>query len=238
MSTKRLERTVIEGGRSGWSKWERRQSHRDERSGERAWLGRVRADASAWEDAVQPRRRTVSKGFADKLGPAGRWLAKRVGKPWREIEGEILATFDTRTLAGRHIVHCHLFAPRWALPGMRRSWRLGCHHFFIDPGGVLRIEGRRPRWRRPSHVRGETEAWLAGRRIGVRGERAYWMDLASKDALADLARFRQGRELDPGELRRLRGFTEAERERFVIDLASPRAQERRPSRACSMLAAR
>lgn len=65
MATKRLERTVIEGGRDAWSKGKRRCSHRVERAEERAMLGRVARDPSAWDDVALPQRPKAYKSFAD-----------------------------------------------------------------------------------------------------------------------------------------------------------------------------
>lgn len=222
MATKRLRRTVIEGGRDGWSKRTRRWSHRDERAMVREVLVRVREDPSAWDDMGHPRRPKAYKSFADKLAPAARWLAKRAGRPWRDVEGEILATFDTRTLAGRHIVYDHL------LPDQRYwdralGWRVGRYGFVVDGHGFLRVDQRRRRSQRctyrGTYVRPEIAAWIGERRIGARGARAYWMTPSTTEAVEGRRFYRQGRELDEAELQWLRVFTESEREQLVITLS-------------------
>ncbi len=108
MSTKNLARTVIEGGRRGFNKFERRNSTREERSEERAMLTVVRQDPEAYDDIVTPARRPVRPEFSDKLNPAYEFLDSRVGKSWNKTRAMIAERFDTRTTAGRHVVNDHL----------------------------------------------------------------------------------------------------------------------------------
>ena len=111
MSTKDLSRSVMEGGRRRWNAWTRRRSHRVVRAEERAverriLLGSTAADvedAEAW-----PRVSRVPREFADRLSAPERWLESKVGRSWNQVRSEMLARFDTRTLAGRHIVFDHL----------------------------------------------------------------------------------------------------------------------------------
>lgn len=149
MSTKRLARTVIEGGRARYNKYERRHSHRAQRTREKRLCRRLRVDPELADEAAEPRREHVRKGFRDKLAPAERWLASHEGRPWLEVEGCILSRFDTRTIAGRHIVFDHL------LPGdyfsVWRGWRVNRRWwFYVDDEGRLRVsrEPPNPRYRR------------------------------------------------------------------------------------------
>ncbi len=116
MSTKRLSRTAIEGGRTGYSKNERRQSHRDERTYVRSELSKIKNGSQG--DVVLDRRETVYVSFADKLGPAKRWLERQVGRPWDEVYASLKKAFDPRTTAGRHLVYDHMlpwvFGSMWS----------------------------------------------------------------------------------------------------------------------------
>ena len=73
MSTKRMSKTVIEGGRGTRNKFERYQSNAEVRAAQRDYLKEVMADPEfAYEDEI-PERQTVYKDFRDKLRPHHRW---------------------------------------------------------------------------------------------------------------------------------------------------------------------
>src|SRR5580692_493657 len=110
MSSKRLSKTVIEGGRHGYNKWERRHSHAEVRAGERDYLKQVITDPELADDIDIEAVRPVMKEFTDKLAPMYRWLDTQIGRPWSEVRSEIFTTFDTRTTAGRHITFDHLLS--------------------------------------------------------------------------------------------------------------------------------
>ena len=133
MSTKNLARTVIEGGRSHRNRWDRRHSNSRERSWERDLSARLLI-AKELDDVVYRSRPKVGAWFFDKLGPAERWLAQQVGKPWSKVRSEIMQRFDTRSTAGRHIVFDHL------LPSVEvEHRRFGAPpDFSVDRVGILR----------------------------------------------------------------------------------------------------
>ncbi len=116
----------------------------------------------------------VRKDFRDKLGPAERWLASQVGRPWDKVYAELRARFDIRTTAGRHVVFDHLLdwvwrgAPVWS-DWARERW------FVVDAHGIL----RRGRFYGRSYraARAEVERWRAGRRIARIGTAWWWMQL-------------------------------------------------------------
>jgi hypothetical protein len=132
MSTKNLSRTVIEGGRYRPNSWARRSSNGLQRAAERAVLGPL-TRALELDDVTMPKRKKVRRDFADKLGPPKRWLASQVGRPWDRVRAELLAKFDTRTTAGRHIVFDHM------LPSVEgRGWPWDRPDFIVDRRGILR----------------------------------------------------------------------------------------------------
>jgi hypothetical protein len=130
------------------------------------------------DDALFPQREKVGKAFDDKLGPARRWLASKVGRSWNKARSELFTRFDIRTTAGRHIVFDHLLAD---IAGERHSFRY-FYPYVVDGNGVLRKSSeRRPRWgwkpRAPlPEAREAIEAWLAGRWVMPRGERLFWFE--------------------------------------------------------------
>lgn len=131
MATKNLARTVIEGGRTSFSKWGRRAENGAQRRRSRRTSGALVAGVDA-DFTIYPVRKRVWREFNDKLGPAKRWLATQVGRPWNQTRSELFARFDIRTTPGRHIVFEHL------LPEVegRRSWSR--RDYVVDRFGILR----------------------------------------------------------------------------------------------------
>ncbi len=193
MATKRLARTVIEGGRR--NVWERRSSTQEERAEVRMYLERCEFDPEFYDDEVEPERRPVGKEFSDKLRPMTRWLEKQVGRVWDDVRSEIFATFDTRTTAGRHITFDHLLRDvvdtesgfdkhgYMADPAIEvisnrkpyRFWGGSFNEFYVDQEGILRQNGdkgsRRRRYRESYATAEEVvdvAKWLNYRIIGIK----------------------------------------------------------------------
>lgn len=137
MSRKNLSRTVIEGGRTYYNRWERRHSHVHERAATREWLGQVLIDGDVADEVAVPPRPSVHKEFHDKLGPARRWLAAQVGRPWNKVYAELRARFDSRTIAGKHVVEDHMLG--WVDRGdvSQSAWHRE-RDFVVDAHGILR----------------------------------------------------------------------------------------------------
>jgi len=174
MSTKNLSRTVIEGGRNGYSRFTRRHSNAVERARSHVIEHKL-CLATDPETAFFPPREASYIGFADKLGPAMRWLRSQVGRPWDKVRSSLFERFDIRTTAGRHIVFDHLLEE--VRPEARYRQR-----FWISPQGILRYRAyERKRWaasqRRQPLPEAEVVllAWLGGRRVIEHGSRLYWL---------------------------------------------------------------
>jgi hypothetical protein len=108
MSTKNLAKTVIEGGRYGGNKYDRRKSSQEERVRAKEFCKKAKLDPEVAEEEVMEERQPVYKGFTDKLAPMYRWLDSQAGRPWSDVRSEVFQNFDTRTTAGRHITFDHL----------------------------------------------------------------------------------------------------------------------------------
>jgi hypothetical protein len=149
-----LSRTVIEGGRARGNKYDRRASHGLERARAREWLNRVEWDLEEAEGTDPRPRNVVYKNFRDKLGPAKRWLASQVGRPWSAVYSDLCARFDTRTVAGRHVVHDHMLG--WVYRGDLSSLPFMSRHmeFEVDDRGIL----RRTKWFGRSYYRMRVQA--------------------------------------------------------------------------------
>jgi hypothetical protein len=178
VARKDLSRTVIEGGRSYSNIVDRRQSHRTERVHTRAWLGQVRLDPESAEETIPRARARVRKEFSDKLGAAYRWLGRQVGRPWGKVEGELLAKFDARTVAGRHILFGHML-PSVGI-GDPEAHRWAMADFIVDAHGILRTsQWYKPTW---SRLQRETNTWTAGRRAAPIHRGWWWFRMRPEGA--------------------------------------------------------
>lgn len=191
-------------------------------SGAERTEARVRAKAAGRDPLeseelyVRPRKQLGKMFASDKLGAVERWLLAQVGRPWAQIEGEILSRFDTRSLAGRHVVFDHLLPRRHERPEW--GWVVNRHHeFHVDAHGLLRARQRRGR-KRPVGIRAATVEWLADRKIVQYGKSvAHWLvPLVAIEAQVP-KHFRQAARLDRHELERLARLNAAERERYVVE---------------------
>jgi hypothetical protein len=210
VSTKNLARTVIEGGRASYNKYERRDSNTSFRAANRAYQSALRDPEIAWSRTA-PARTQVGRSFADKLGPIRRWLDRACGRPWDEVRSDIFRNFDVRTLAGRHIVFDHLLAEVAIHPTPRRYVH---DRYYVDARGVLRRSPRR-RSRRPRTwlTRAETRAlrtFAGDRKIRHLGSAYFWLEMTfayrwTKNRGIELHptnRYRQTRRLTRTELAR------------------------------------
>lgn len=200
MSTKDLSRTVIEGGRYRFNRYNRRSSHKVARSKVHDLEHRLCIHDIA-DEAVFERPKPEFRAFRDKLAPAKRWLKSQVGRPWDKVRSELFARFDTRTTAGRHVLFDHLLRDVEDVQWHRYAWDV----FYVSHHGILRFESRRPRGPRLwagwlPEPEGVLLAWLGGRRIIERDEQMYWLVPTRAGG------FRQLHRLSDADAQRFRGL--------------------------------
>lgn len=189
MSRKNLSRTVIEGGRRHANRYRRRESHVTERATTRQWLDRVSVDVEEAEASVAPRRQPVPRQFHDKLGPALRWLLAQVGRPWSKVHAELCARFDTRTIAGRHVLHDHML--EWVRPHDERRAYWSRWDLVVDTQGIL----RKPRWfgRSYAKLRRKVRKFAAGRVCALTHKGWWWFRAVPDGPSCSLRSFICGR---------------------------------------------
>ena len=184
MSKKNLARTTIEGGRHNSNKWDRRNSHTEERRSARDYCNKVKIDPEyALEDTIEEKCK-VYKEFTDKLNPMYRWLESKVGENWDDVRSEISEKFDARTTAGRHIMFDHLLSsvtdtqsgfnqygfivdPDEAKLQGIATYRRVYQDYYVDKDGILcEIKDQRLRYERISEKEYRAAGdWLNGRMI-------------------------------------------------------------------------
>ncbi len=169
MAHKDLSRTVIEGGRSRGNKWDRRRSHGVERAKTREWLDVISQDLDEADASAPTPIKFVYKGFRDKLGPAQRWLASHVDRPWSKVYSELRSRFDARTVAGRHIVEDHMLQMVRRHPVGYRYYRQ--FELYVDAHGILKKP--KDHGRAYQTKRHEVIDWSAGR-VCARSYRGWW----------------------------------------------------------------
>lgn len=178
MSKKNIARTAIEGGRTGYSKHERRESSQHERANVRTIISGAHGDPEVFDDVMLPKRKKVYKDFDDKLNPVERWLDSRVGKSWNKTYSLLKEKFDSRTTAGRHIVYDHMLRDIWMSPDYSDR-HAQYHRYYVDNRGILR---KMPSWRKQNEEiykkladeKVRIEKWLEHRMIGKVGNVLYW----------------------------------------------------------------
>lgn len=178
MATKNLARTVIEGGRMGYNKYERRLSSRIERHCVRQLLHSVINETEIVQKFVIPTRKKVPKDFNDKTNPVERWLKSRTGKKWNITHSMIFRKFETRTMAGRHIVFDHILSAVVPYTSVEKHFS----RYIIDENGTLiHIPHKKRLWERDLHsYEPEVSKWLNNRLVGKRGNYLFWFVPAKK----------------------------------------------------------
>jgi len=193
MSTKRLQRTVIEGGRR--NVYERRKSSKELRAAERAYLTRINQDWENWDEEAEPEITPVWKEFSDKLSPMYRWLDAQVGRVWADVRSEVFTKFDIRTTAGRHITFDHLLGsvvdtlsgfnrygyivdPDIEVEHTKGAWRR-YYDYYVDQSGILRKHDSDSRRRYYKSYTTEAELqesakWLNNNIVGLKDGKYYW----------------------------------------------------------------
>lgn len=107
MATKNIVKSVLEGGRGSYSKYEKHQSHDEERASIKGYLKRVSQDPESADDDDYDDIRPVHKGFVSKFHPMYRWLEKQVGRKWDDVHSEV---FHIRTTVSRHAIFDYLLS--------------------------------------------------------------------------------------------------------------------------------
>ena len=167
MSTRRLARTVVAGGRAGYSKYGRKEVARQNR--------RWKLDEEG-EYAPPVVRDGWGREFADRLAPLRRWLESRVGRPWADVYSEFIRENNPRTMKGWHL-HSHLAFDVKGAGFREMSGRyIGQRDFYLDEAGILRQWPRDPKGPYYAQRKEEAEAdkWANGRKVMETDGVLYW----------------------------------------------------------------
>lgn len=217
MAKRKLERSIIEGGRYLESKVSRRLANHNARTGAKQALRAAMRDPESWDDVdISPgRKRTAPRYHFDRLGPLERWLVSRDACKWNDVYADLRAMFDSRSVAGWHaLIH--------AVPVdaelLREGWTIHRYFFRVDGSGVLRARQIRLIRKYVFEVRWDTKHWMGERRVMQRRGRCFWLEPVQRDDVGQ-PRYRQGRALSLDEEKRVRRMNDPERKAFVVNEA-------------------
>lgn len=195
MSTKRIARTLVEGGRASSNKYDRRQTHRTRRSRERraAYLALFEdPDWVDWGEDVP-----VYPEYADKTSAYRRWLGSFVGQSWNTARSAIVRGLDQRNIKDWHLRQ-HIDGDVALHP---EDWFYNYRHFRVEEGLLQRTP--------PLFVKTKQEkekgvssrhlfAWVRGRRVQRRGDVLFWMESVSNSGASFGRRLRRDRQNNGG----------------------------------------
>lgn len=176
MTTKNLSRTVIEGGRASSNKRDRRRSNRQQRIRNRRFSKSIVSLVDPDDAGLTPERDKVGKDFTDKLSPMYRWLGKQVGKRWDNVFSELVHRFDTRTVAGNHVIRDHLLRSITIQP--TDAYRNDRNDYYVDECSILRLQppkiNKKDRLFYPNRYK-SIQKWINNRRVMDYGVSLFWM---------------------------------------------------------------
>lgn len=200
MSVRDLSRAIIQGGRTGSSKWSRRHATRVNRHYNKSLLktqmtatetevetvsrvfevspgGHIRnrpvytVTEFPAEFVAEPRDQ-VSPDFADRLGPLNRWLEAHVGRSWEEVFHK-LCHYNRRKTAGWHLVDDH--ALKLVQDHTDHGWATD---YIVDAAGILcrreDFDSIRSGYTRALHSYGFADSWANGRKVVDRCGDLFW----------------------------------------------------------------
>lgn len=161
MARRNIAKTAIEGGRRKFCRIMEKEEDAKERTAYKIYCHTAVYD----EDAEEPGSVALGghytgrqyRDFPDKLGPLRRWLEAQVGRPWNNVRSEIIARFDSSTLAGRHALgHMEGFVilPNTPYTFLRRrsQYEYFPGDLYVDKKGFLRqapkTDKQREKWSR------------------------------------------------------------------------------------------
>ncbi len=172
MSTKRLARTIVEGGKRPGAT----ENHRMNTKAERHLITQYCNQARYDEDLELPEFNEphVYREFNDRLAPLYSYVKRQVGRPWDDVYSDIRRDNDIRTMKGWHIID---HAKKLIDNRMHGIYRYS-FGFYRDDDGILReYERYSPRYRFSKEDRQQIAsiiAWANGNIVLRIGNQLIW----------------------------------------------------------------
>lgn len=182
MSTKKMSRTVVEGGRATSAENDNHYHTRVERRKTKSHLRAVKTQEDFLDSPAFQDRKFEGRSFADSLTVVYRYLQANAGRPWNDVFSELCRKFDRRTMKGWHMIDGHVinmvdyidrprYWPRYLDPV--GAW--------VDTAGILRYNDRKRFGKKKAPITKHTHRtlegvreWLSGRSVEDVGGKLFW----------------------------------------------------------------
>lgn len=190
MATKRLSRTIVEGGKLGSDKHERKQHIQKSRRIARDFCTTYYEDGNEIEPVF--RARHYYREFGDRLAPLYKFLDSCIGTPWDEIYSKLCAIRSRDTIQGFHFIE-HAKGAVFGSMGASKDSKIYSGYYIED--GLLQY--KEAVYHRPKRIDKKTreiyERWIDNRKVRLIGTRYFWHDPVIKYELT--LSWRQGNAL-------------------------------------------
>lgn len=102
MSTRKLSRSIVEGGRANRS--ERRAEIKSERAEQKAFLAKCVLDPEYSDEDFITEMRPVRKEFNDRFGAFTRYIDSNIGRSWNNVYSELKEKFSEESMKDWHMM--------------------------------------------------------------------------------------------------------------------------------------
>lgn len=147
--SKRLDKDIIEAGRSGGHSCRDKFESRINRGN----LQHIHEDMLVERERMFMDYNRDGRSYQDRLGPLRKYLRSHVGQPWDKVYSKLCRAYDDRTTSGRHLIRDHVDSEvyTWAEWCNRfykfyYPWR---EEFYVNQHGILSVAQSAPVIRRP-----------------------------------------------------------------------------------------
>jgi hypothetical protein len=204
MSTKRLSRTIIEGGKRGFDKHERKLQIQKNRRAGRDFC-QTYSDENDTE-LLHRKGKHYYREFNDCLSPLRKFIEAHVGQPWNDVWSKLCSMADRGNIRGWHFLD-HAKAMLFNATGAKESyWGL-----YIDDEGILRDKPikrhNRSNFKKEREMEHLYYRWWGDRRVRMIGTIYFWFDPVKKttryidgEYRTYVAAWRQNEALDKKEI--------------------------------------
>ena len=170
MATRRLSRTIVEGGRASRDKYERKLQIKKNRRKSRDFCRKTLFDENA------DLRPTVGihyyREFHDRLSPLYNWMRAHVGTSWDIVYSKLCAVKSRESMQGWHFLD-HVKDMIFTPTGSNSNG----YGFYIDEDGIIQEDPRRIQKRPPNkELRKRYADWIGNRKIQLVGTKYFWYE--------------------------------------------------------------
>lgn len=194
MSTKDKSKTALEAGTAKVSRYYLRLERKTQRVKRKQICKQITNDVELAEEFFDPKS-SVSKCFSDNVSFLQKYLQSKVGEVWDDVRSEIVKEFDSRSIAGKHILYDHILrsvvssgtgydkdANFYWDESVKVVNRFRTRDFYVDQNGILQevkldtklLKKIKDMSNTTDHELFEIDSWLRGRMIVQENKQLFW----------------------------------------------------------------